>query len=241
MGVLGSICGHQMQQHRRLSAPKDDTTAVLPANSPVSASSRMPCASRSFALSCSAARCARADRQRSSAPAARAQAALGVDDGDVAHSQPICTTSSRTFCETSCGERPSAAPFGAGRAQFLQPRRPFRAELLRQPFAQRPRQARHRPPVEAVSSRSPRRTMAGTWKSHRWRQHPRHSPGRPRPRALPARFPGLALRQAGHEQELKPLQKRVRDVAGSSRTSTPASASRAARRSARRPGRPDRP
>src|SRR5579863_7770380 len=99
--------------------------------------------------------------------ALRAKAALGVDDGDVAHSQPICTTMSRTCWETSFGERPwlrhlaRAEPSSFSRADHCGPNSSARCSRTRR---DRPGTW---PPVEAVSSNSPRRTMAGTWKSQR--------------------------------------------------------------------------
>src|SRR6185437_13850585 len=96
--------------------------------------------------------------------------ALGtVDDGDGgAHdSHPFFATRSRVFCETWFGDRPSSRQ--PERAALRSSRRAVHSPLKRS--SSHSRRMRDRPgalpPVETVTTRSPRRTAAGTWKSQR--------------------------------------------------------------------------
>ena len=182
---------HQVQQHRRFRRRKTKPPRSCRRIRPFNASSRMPCASRPWRPSCNIAQ-PRPDRWIGGAAArpvedARRMPRLVSMTVTLRHSQPFSAIRSRTFVRNFGGRKPVRAPTGrAPRARSFSRAVHSGPKLLRQPFAQRPRQARRRPPVEAVSSRSPRRTMAGTWKSQSGRTSStltstprRPGPGRP--------------------------------------------------------------
>ena len=192
----------------------------------------MPWASRPAALSCSAA----------SRAGSRIGAPLPVEG---AGRQPRLASMTVTLLTASPSRRSGRAPSarlrpgpGPGSASWRGPRpapsaapsipgrtaRPaFRAGARARPGTW--------PPVEAVSSRSPRRTMAGTWKSHSGSTSSTLT-STPRRAGAGGQVARFAFRPGPPRTAAAGLPAASSEtVVGSRRASTPASASRAARRS----------
>ena len=130
------------------------------------------------------------------------------------HSQPIrAIKRAHLFGNFDGRQGPADRQLARAVRQFLQPARPFRAELLGQAFAQAPRQAR-RLPAGGGGQQQIAPAHNGRDMEIAERQHILDIDQHPQGPGAGGQVAGLALGQAGHEQQLQRRQGLVRDGFG---------------------------